>query len=169
MLVVSEYSKILSCCLITIRYYFLVSYSIWGKVWGGGGVLSRVQLFVTPWTVALQAPLSMEFSRQEYWSGLSLPIPGYLLNPGIKPAFLSSPALTGGFFITSATSTEIPPHKQIIPLRRAKKKKCFTRQSSHFRRMKMKQWNSERLWLAHSGKVTKLKQNQMLKQCFSYK
>ena len=122
-----------------------------------------------PHTIACQAPLSMKFSRQEYWSGLSLPIPGYLLNPGIKPAFLSSPALTGGFFITSATSTEIPPHKQIIPLRRAKKKKCFTRQSSHFRRMKMKQWNSERLWLAHSGKVTKLKQNQMLKQCFSYK
>ena len=75
-----------------------------------------------PHTIACQAPLSMKFSRQEYWSGLSLPIPGCLLNPGIKPAFLSSPALTGGFFITSATSTEIPPHKQIIPLRRAKKK-----------------------------------------------
>ena len=121
-----------------------------------------------PCTAACQVPLSRKFSRQEYWSELSFPTSGYLLNPGIKPAFLSSPALTGGFFITSATSTEIPPYKQIIPLWRAKKK-CFTRQSSHFRRMKMKQWNTERLWLVHSGKVTKLKQNQMLKQSFSYK
>ena len=47
--------------------------------------LSRVQLFVTTWTVALQAPLSMEFSRQEYWSGLPFPSPEKLPNPGIKP------------------------------------------------------------------------------------
>ena len=47
--------------------------------------LSCVQLFVTPWTVAHQAPPSMEFSRQEYWSGLPLPSPGDLPNPGIKP------------------------------------------------------------------------------------
>ena len=56
-------------------------------------VLSRfssIQLFVTPWTVARQAPLSMEFSRQEYESGLPCPSPGDLPNPGIKPA---SPAL----------------------------------------------------------------------------
>ena len=46
--------------------------------------LSRVQLFATPWTVAHQAPLSMEFSRQEYWSGLPLPSPEVLSNPGIK-------------------------------------------------------------------------------------
>ena len=53
-------------------------------------LFSCVQLFVTLWTVALQAPLSMEFSRQEYWSGLPFPSPGYLPNPGIKPP---SPAL----------------------------------------------------------------------------
>jgi len=47
--------------------------------------LSRVQLFETPWTVAGQAPLSMGFSRQEYWSGLPFPSPGDLPNPGIKP------------------------------------------------------------------------------------
>ena len=47
-------------------------------------VLSRVQLFVTPWTIAHQAPLSMGFSRQEYWSGLPCPPPGDLPNPGIK-------------------------------------------------------------------------------------
>ena len=47
--------------------------------------LSRVRLFVTPWTVAYQAPPSMGFSRQEYWSGLPFPPPGDLPNPGIKP------------------------------------------------------------------------------------
>ena len=52
--------------------------------------LSRVQLFATPWTVARQAPLSMGFSRQEYWSGLLCPPPGDLPDPGIKPR---SPAL----------------------------------------------------------------------------
>ena len=46
--------------------------------------LSCVQLFVTPWTVARQAPLSMGFSRQEYWSGLPFPSPGDLPNPGIE-------------------------------------------------------------------------------------
>ena len=56
---------------------------------------TRVQLFVTTWTVVLQAPLSMGFSRQEYWSGLPLPSPGDLPNPGIKPV---SPALACGFF-----------------------------------------------------------------------
>ena len=53
-------------------------------------VLSHVRLFVTPWTVAHQAPLSMEFSRQEYWSGLPFPSPGDLLNLGIEPACLTS-------------------------------------------------------------------------------
>ena len=54
-------------------------------------VPSYVPLFVTPWTVAHQAPLSMKFSRQEYWSGLPLPSPGELPEPGIEPAFLVSP------------------------------------------------------------------------------
>ena len=62
---------------------------------------SHVQLFVTPWTVARQAPLSMEFSQQEYWSGLPFPPSGNLLDPGI--VFLMSSALAGGFFTTSAT------------------------------------------------------------------
>ena len=55
--------------------------------------LSCVQLFVTLWTVALQALLSMGFPRQEYWSGLPCPPPGDLPDPGIKPASLMSPAL----------------------------------------------------------------------------
>ena len=52
--------------------------------------LSRVQVFATPWTVAYQAPQSMEFSRQEYWSGLPFPSPGDLPDPGTEPG---SPAL----------------------------------------------------------------------------
>ena len=48
-------------------------------------MLSRIGIFVTPWTVARQAPLSMEFSRQEFWSGLPLPSPGDLPDPGIQP------------------------------------------------------------------------------------
>ena len=56
-----------------------------------------------PWTVARQAPLSMEFSRQEYWSGVPLPPPGDLPDPGIEAASLTSPALASRFFTTSAT------------------------------------------------------------------
>ena len=63
---------------------------------------SRVQLFVTLWTVAHQAPLSMGFSSQEYWRGLLCPPPGDLPNPGIEPASLKSPELAGRLFTTSA-------------------------------------------------------------------
>ena len=59
-------------------------------------------LFVTPWTAAHQASLSMGFSRQEYWSGLSFPPPGDLPDPGIKSTSLTSPALAGRFFTTGA-------------------------------------------------------------------
>ena len=64
---------------------------------------SRIRLFVTQWTVAHQAPLSMEFSRQQYWSGWLLPPSGDLPDPGIKPMALMFPALVVGFFTTSAT------------------------------------------------------------------
>ena len=57
--------------------------------------LSRVRFFVTPWTVAHQAPPSMGFSRQEYWSGLPFLSPGDLPDPGIEAR---SPALQGKFF-----------------------------------------------------------------------
>ena len=59
--------------------------------------LSCVQLFATPWTVACQAPLSMEFPSQEYWSGLPFSPPGALPDPGIEPA---SPASVGRVFPT---------------------------------------------------------------------
>ena len=57
----------------------------------------------TPWTVAHQAPLSMGFSRQEYWSGLSCPPSGDFPHPGIEPTSLMSPALAGEFLTTGAT------------------------------------------------------------------
>ena len=64
---------------------------------------SCVQHFVTLWTIAHQAPLSLGFSRQEYWSGLPFPSPGDLPNPGIEPTPLMSPTLAGIIFITSIT------------------------------------------------------------------
>ena len=64
--------------------------------------LSRVQLFAIPWTIAHQAPPSMGFSRQEYWSGLPFSSPGYLPNPGIEPR---SPAMQAD------ASTSEPPGK----------------------------------------------------------
>ena len=64
--------------------------------------LSHAQLFAALHTVACQAPLSMEFSRQEYWSKFPFPTPEDLPDTSIKPAALVSPALAG-FFTTSAT------------------------------------------------------------------
>ena len=64
---------------------------------------SSVCLFVTLWTVAWQPPLSMGFSRQEYWSGVSCPPPGDLPHPGAESVSLTSPALAGRFFTTSNT------------------------------------------------------------------
>ena len=61
-------------------------------------LLSCVQLFATPWTVGRQAPLSVEFPRQEYWSGLPSPSPGDLPDPGME---LTPPVFAGGFFTTA--------------------------------------------------------------------
>ena len=66
------------------------------------GCSSHVQLCATPWTAACQAPLSVEFSRQEYWSEFPGP-PENLPDPGIKPVCLVSPALADGFFTTRTT------------------------------------------------------------------
>ena len=68
-------------------------------------VLSRVQLFATPWTIAHQALLSMNFPRQEYWSGLPCSPPGDLPDPEIEPTSFASPVLAGIFFTT------MPPGK----------------------------------------------------------
>ena len=65
-------------------------------------VLSHGPLFVTPWTAAHQVPLSMEFSKQEYWSGLPFPPLGDLPDPGTEPMSPGAPALAGRFFTTEA-------------------------------------------------------------------
>ena len=75
----------------------------------GGLVTKSRPTLVTPWTVAYQAPLSMGFFRQEYWSGLPFLYPGDLPDPGIRPR---SPALAGGFF------TAEPPGKVRLGIKR---------------------------------------------------
>ena len=69
----------------------------------GPGAQSCTTLY-TPWTVAHQAPLSMELSRQEYWSGLPFPNPEDFLDPGIEPPSLASLTLADIFFTTSTTN-----------------------------------------------------------------
>ena len=73
-------------------------------------MLSRVQLFVTPWTVTCHAPLSMGFSRQQYWSGLPFPSLGAPPNPGIEPASPESPALQADSLLTE------PPGNSLVHL-----------------------------------------------------
>ena len=69
------------------------------QFFGGGGLVAKSCLtLVTPWTVVCQAPLSMGFSRQEYWSGLPFPSPGDLPDPGIEPG---SPSLQEDSLLTN--------------------------------------------------------------------
>jgi len=74
------YMCVCVCVCVCVKYI---------KVWKKVKSLSRVWLFATPWTVAYQAPQSMEFSRQEYWSGLPFPSLGDFPNPGIEPRSLA--------------------------------------------------------------------------------
>ena len=90
----------LELCAFLLRLSVLLEYNCCCML----SHFSRGQLFVTLWTTAHQSPLSMEFSRQEYWSGLPFPPPGDLPDPGIELMSLVSPAWAGGFFTTSATS-----------------------------------------------------------------
>ena len=75
--------------------------------------LNHVHLFVAPWAVAYQAPLTIKYSRQEYWSGVTFPLPGDLPNPGIEPTSLESPALAGRFFTTEPPGK--PKHSKVKP------------------------------------------------------
>ena len=86
--------------------------------------LSRVRLFATPWTVAYQAPPSMGFSRQEYWSGLPFPSPGDLPDPGVEPR---SPALQA-----DALSSEPPgkPRRGVISKGESRRRELQTAQTS---------------------------------------
>ena len=78
-----------------------------------------VQLFATPWTIAHQVPLPMEFSRQEYWSGLPFPKPVDLPNPGLEPVSLVSSTLAGGFLTTAP-----PESKPLSFLKHSKRCEC---------------------------------------------
>ena len=88
-------------CILLCVHAFVLSY------------FSRVWLFAFLWTVAHQAPLSMGFSRQEHWNGLPCPPPGDLPNSGIEPTSYMFPALSDGFFTTSAI-WEVRVHIQLI-------------------------------------------------------
>ena len=136
-------------------------------------VLSHVWLFVTLWTVAWQAPLSMEFSRQEYWSTLPFPAPEDLRDPGIKPVSLVSPALAGRFFTTE------PPgkpgnHVTLILIHLPRMKRSF-----HWKPFKTLQtmWSSYALTSPHTKTPLDIAQKAVfwalfplhnLMWCFSY-
>ena len=98
--------------LLTWNYHNIVNDSVKS--------LSRVQLFVTPWTVAYQPPPSMGFSRQEYWSGLPFPSPGDLPDPGIEPA------------LQADILTSEPPGKPQYKIKLKKKKEI---EGPHFREL----------------------------------
>ena len=102
--------------------------------------LSRVQLFVTPWTVAYHTPPSMGFSRQEYWSGLPFPSPGDLPDPRIEPG---SPAL-----YTDALPSE-PPGKSFIRLKRGNRRS---------KRNQERMWS----WKSRMGRLSKREYQQCL-------
>ena len=88
-----------------------ISFLEWAEVGGkekifwvcGAQLLTRIRLFATRRTAVHQAPLSIRFSRQEYWSGLSNSPPGCVPSLGTEPTSLTSPALAGRFFTTSTT------------------------------------------------------------------
>ena len=70
----------------------------------------HVQLFATPWTAAHQAPRSMQFSKQEYWSGLLFPSPGHLPDPGIEPG---SPALQADSLLSEPSEKTLPTYSRL--------------------------------------------------------
>ena len=80
--------------------------------WKNDYVCCRVRLCETPWTVAHKAPLFMELSRQEYWSGLPVPTPGHLPTQGLNPCLLCLLHLESEFFTTN-TNWEAPTFKHI--------------------------------------------------------
>ena len=94
--IIAVFSRILFIHSFPINYFSKLCCAVLSH-------FSRVQLFATLWTVALQAPLSKRFSKQEHWSRLPCPPPGDLPDPGIEPVSLMSPAMAGMFFTTRAT------------------------------------------------------------------
>ena len=108
-----------------ISWFNLIRRRKYWRTYHGAQSGSCVWLFATPWTAARQAPLSMEFSRQEYWSGLSFPTPGDFPKPQIRPMSLACPTLAGRFFTTE------PPGKPTT-LRNSPIVSCFWSSDSKF-------------------------------------
>ena len=102
------------------RIEFKVQKSTHTSTCAGMYMFSHVQLFATPWTAAHQAPLSMGFSRQEYWRGLPFPPPRVFPNPGIKPKSLASPALAGRIFITAPSAKPSEVYSSVQSLSRVR-------------------------------------------------
>ena len=100
-------------------FVFLKSYYLFIFSFSHLTMLSCVQVFATPWTVVPQAPVSMGFSKQEYWSVLPFPPPRNLPEPGMELASTTFPVSAGGFFTT------VSPGKPILILLIKKKKKSF--------------------------------------------
>ena len=100
--------------------------------------------FVTPRTVACQAPLSMEFPRQEYWRGLPFPSPGHLPNPGIK---LNISCLAGGFFTTEPPVSESYHKNYMVPcILRASQVTRWLRIHLQYRRHRFYLWIGKIPW-----------------------
>ena len=97
-------------------------------------VAQSCRLFATAWTVGRQAPLSVEFSRQEYWSGLPFPNPGDRPNPGIKIVLPASASLAGRFFTTSTTWE--PPTVKIFTIKEFIDKTMKQRVEREFKKVK---------------------------------
>ena len=88
------------------------------NTWAVLSCFYRVWFFATQWTIAHQAPLSMGFFRQEYWSELPCPRPGDLPDAGIKPTSPMSPALAGVVFFTTSATWEKPQYQHTHRLKR---------------------------------------------------
>ena len=97
--------KLIRCPGKTLYYGLNIVNTLLGPL---ACVLSHVRLFATLWTEVHQAPLSKEFSRQEYWSQWPFPFTGNLPDPGVEPASLASPTLAGGFFTTEHLGSTEP-------------------------------------------------------------
>ena len=91
-------NKWLICYQVPIAFSLSLSLSL-SLFFSLSLLLSTVWLFVTLWTTAQQAPLSIEFSRQEYWNRLPFPFPGDIPDPGIEFSYPVSPSLQAGFFV----------------------------------------------------------------------
>ena len=109
---------------------------------------SHVPLFSTPWTIVCQDPLSMGFSRQEYWSGLLCPLLGDLPDPGIELQSLMSPTLAGGFFTASAT-WEAPVWLDRCPYKKTRYQHAL---SPHTHKRKTTSGHREKMAIWESGR-----------------